>query len=289
MLDKNIPLCTIQALLVHPFNNMTESKREEKKKDRSTAYPAISLEQALEYSKKLVEAYRKNPFSRQNAVEGIGYKKITGDTAQKIGALGHYGLLEKSGKSAYQNSEIAQSICYFTDDDSRLYDIQKVVQTPKLFRALIERHAGQSLPARLNSVLVQSHGITPTVADKVAVIFEDSLNYAGLLVNGVVQMPKNDDSEEDSFESEEKSGDQESKGSTALTQKKQAPKQVSMDMLPLELPSGIIIYYPERMAYKFATGAFGKEIAALNDIVTAEYPSVQPNNSDDDGAVSPTE
>ncbi len=249
---------------------MTETKKVEKiKKDRSTAYPAISLEQALEYSKMLVEAYRKNPFGRQNAVEGIGYQKITGDTAQKIGALGHYGLLEKSGKSAYRNSEIAQSICYFTDEDVRTANIQKVVMTPKLFGALLDTHAGQSLPAKLSNVLVQTHGITPTVANKVAEIFKESISYAGLLVNGIVNAPDNEFNEEP-FSTEV---GKENAGNASLNSKPPVKEAIktSNGMVTLELPSGVVLLYPHTMSYKFATGSFAKEITSLNNAIELAF------------------
>jgi hypothetical protein len=252
-------------------NNTAEKAEDMAKRERSTAYPSIALEQALVYSAKLVESYRKSPFSRQNAVEGIGYTKITGDTAQKIAALVHYGLLERSGTSAYKNTQLAQDIYYFTSEEEKASDIVIAAQSPKLFRTLLTDLKGQSLPARLKNILIQPHGITPAVADKVAENFKKTLEFAGLLPNGVVATVS-------------VSAEGESEETPALHRNAPSPARVSVGgMSPsvsgtrpqipsgvqsLPLPSGIIILYPVELAYHFAIGKFATQVSALDTAVS---------------------
>ncbi len=246
-----------------------EIPEQKQKKERSTAYPSISLEQALEYSTKLVESYRKNSFSRQNAVEGIGYTKITGDTAQKVAALGHYGLLEKTGTGTYRNTELAQRICYFTSEEQKTEDVTTAAQQPKLFRTLIADHQGQSLPTRLKNILINPHGINPNVADKVAENFKTTLEFAGLLNNGVVgALTVGED------------GDSGTEGESANTPVPPPARGVQMSppgrhplppagMQTLTLPSGIILSYSSKLAYAFAIGKFAAQITALDEAITA--------------------
>ena len=101
---------------------MTEeqvTKTEKKtKRDRSTAYPAIHLGEAIEYSKKLIAAYPKSQFDRASAATSMGYATLSGASAPKVAALAHYGLLDRKG-NAYKNSDLAERILHYSTEEEK--------------------------------------------------------------------------------------------------------------------------------------------------------------------------
>lgn len=257
------------------------------KKQRSAAYPSISLEQAVEYSKMLLDAYRRNAFSREDAIKAMGYTKITGDNAQRIAALGHYGLVERAG-SAYKNSVLAESILHFESDDDRTASIVRAAQKPKLFRALINSFNGQALPGRLASILIRSHEINPNVAEKVADNFKKTLEYSGLAKNGIVSSTPIEETGEEDGEEDGMFTPPPASGSPARSGAALRAPLTPPGMHSVSLPSGLIVSYPASMAYLFATGVFAAEIASLeakaaSSTKVPEAPAT--NNGEDTTAV----
>ncbi len=64
-------------------------------KQRSAAYPAINLEEAIKYSQALLLTYPTQVFSREAAAVEMGYKTLSGPAAGKIAALTHFGLTDR--------------------------------------------------------------------------------------------------------------------------------------------------------------------------------------------------
>ena len=65
------------------------------KRERSTSYPSISLERAINFVEKMRKTVGPGPYDRQIALEGLGYAGVSGASASKIASLIHFGLLEK--------------------------------------------------------------------------------------------------------------------------------------------------------------------------------------------------
>lgn len=248
------------------FIIMTEEKKSEStrkiKRERSSAYPAISIEEAIDLSGKLINSYSKSPFSRQLAVQGIGYGTITGTSAPKIAALVHYGLLTRSSNT-YKNSELASRILDLVSEEDKRKAILIAVIKPKLFASLINEYSGQAVPNLLKNILVSQYKIGRKVADKVAKNFKDSVEYAGLYVNGVIsEIPGGLEesnilsSQDNIFESKPLVvSQQEPEGSVNTT---------NNEFSSVTLPSGVIIQYPEDLKYFFHTGEFTKQIKDLD-------------------------
>lgn len=162
-----------------------EHRKEAKKtKERSVAYPGITIEKAIELSDKLSAELGKGPYSRSEAARGIGHSKLSGPAARKIAALVHYGLLERSGNT-YGQSLLAQEIISPVNEEERLAAIVKAVKNPKLFFSLLQQFQGQALPTMLGNILIRK-GISASVSEEVANTFRESLKSSGLLRNGVV-------------------------------------------------------------------------------------------------------
>ena len=161
--------------------NATETK---KIRDRSVAYPSVTVQQAIEIADELLKGLGKGPYSREEAAKAIGHTALTGAASRKIAALVQYGLLIRIGNT-YSQTQLAQDILIPIDEKQKRAAIIQSVRNPKLFASLIERYQEQALPNMLESILVREK-INHSVAAEVASTFRESLEYAGVLQNGVI-------------------------------------------------------------------------------------------------------
>lgn len=249
------------------------------KRDRSSAYPAISLEEATMHSSKLYQAFGKAPFKRESAAIEIGYKSLNGPSGSKIAALVHFGLLERNG-DLYNNSPLAIKISHPKNDDDKKEAIFQAVKSPKLFNALIKEFSGATLPNALDNILIQNYGISRKVAKEVANNFKKSIKFAELYPNEVVLNTNNDNS--DSIENilGEHTPNTYTISDRTINQKN-TPINFN-GMQSIHTPSGLIICYPNELAYHFAIGEFGKQIKDLDDAIDLVIKKI--NNKKDDTA-----
>jgi len=261
---------------------MTEeqsTKTEKKtKRDRSTAYPAIPLGEAIEYSKKLIAAYPKSQFDRSAAAVSMGYATLSGASAPKIAALAHYGLLDRKG-NAYKNSDLAERILHYSTEEEKAEAILEAVKHPKLFESLIGEYSGRAIPPTLNNILVRQYKIGLKVADTVVQTFKESLEFAGLYSNGIVSENASQGS------GDLKNGEGEDRNKAIGSREgntKTSSRETRIGMVDVELPSGIVLSYPADIAYLFAIGKFGAEIAALDKAVMDAKPKEDNKHGDDD-------
>lgn len=235
----------------------------EVKRERSAAYPAISIDQAIDFSIILEKSFGKTPFSREGAVQAMGYKAVTGTSGSRVAALVHYGLVQRDGNS-YQNSNLTIRIVRPIDDADKKEAIQEAVKSPKLFDSLIKAYVGQALPSALDNILIHRYKITKNVAKDVANTFRRSLESSGLLQNGIVtDMVKNEAVVVQELPVN-------LNNTLPLQSVARAASSMSemKDMQKIVLPSGIVIFYPEKLSYSFAVGEFGQQIKALEDAVS---------------------
>lgn len=251
------------------------------KRERSTAYPAVPLKEAVELSGKLINAYGKSPFSRDLAVQAIGYKTITGTSAPKVAALVHYGLLER-GSNTYKNTALAGRITDFTSEEDRDKALIVAVMAPKLFASLIGEYSGKAIPGLLKNILVSQYKINRKVAENVAETFKESAEFAGVYVNGVItEVPIGSKEDADNIEDDVKINPLSSSVSVP-TPKRPLVDEGSASMQKVTLPSGIVISYSTDIAYLFAIGKFGEQIAALDKAVTEAKPKEDNKHGDND-------
>lgn len=162
-------------------------KSENKKRERSAAYPAFELEQMVCDIANLTQKLGKGPFSRDSAAKALGYSGISGVSSSRIAACVHFGLLERTG-GAYCLSELAQKIVYSENDAEKKRAIIDAVQSPALYSKLLSEFNGQALPQMLDNILVRRYGISNNAANNAAKIFRASIEYAGVLENGIVSL-----------------------------------------------------------------------------------------------------
>ena len=160
-------------------------KQVQKKRERSTAYPACSLETSLGDVTKLKERLGKGPYSREAAAKALGYSGINGISAGRIAACVHYGLLTRSG-STYYISDLASRIINPTSESEKSLAIAEAFQVPALYSKLIQAYMNEALPTMLPNILARNYGIADKAASNAAQTFRESAEFAGMLQGGVI-------------------------------------------------------------------------------------------------------
>lgn len=165
---------------------MDNNDKKQKNIERSIAYPALTLESAIAMALKLRDGLGKGPYSREEAAKAAGYSGISGASARAIAALVHYGLIERNGNT-YSQSQNTEEILFPIDDTgfTKKQAIINAARTPKLFEKMIERFKGQSLPGLLENIFMKE-GIAKNSAKEASLTFKETLQYSGILINGVI-------------------------------------------------------------------------------------------------------
>lgn len=156
-----------------------------KKRKRSAAYPAVNLVRAIEGVKKLNDGYSEGPYNRETVALGMGYKNLSGASIVKVAALVHYGLLDRT-KSSYSLSDLGKRILFSTSDKDERLAIIQAAKSPKLFHTLLKAYTEKSIPSKFSNILIINHGINKNVANQVAQNFIETMEFSGLLENGVI-------------------------------------------------------------------------------------------------------
>lgn len=169
-----------------------ENKEEKEKKnnrERSVAYPSTNLENAIEMLSKLRSELGKGPYSREDAAKGLGYSGISGASSRSVAALVQYGLLTREGNT-YSISELAEEITHPTDEtgEKRRHSIVIAAKSPKLFQKIIDQFKNQALPGLLGNILMRE-GVNNNYSKEVSIILKDTLQFSGILKNGVITDP----------------------------------------------------------------------------------------------------
>lgn len=169
---------------------MTEGKKIKKTKERSISYPMFSLESAVGRLISLDQNLGKGPYSREDAAKGMGYGGLNGASARAVSALVQYGLLDRNGNT-YSLSLLSNNIIHPTSESEKAEAIRMAAVNPKLFSVLADRYKGQSLPGLLENIVLRE-GIGAAYAKEVTIVFKETLQFAGILVNGVVSLQNNE-------------------------------------------------------------------------------------------------
>lgn len=172
-----------------PEENITEkSLNNSFRKGRSSAYPAHNISEVIEAVEKLYKNLGKGPFNRDSVAIALGYKGLSGASAIKISACIQFGLLNKSGNT-YFVADLAKRILTPTSEEEKENAILESLRTPSLYGALISEYEGQALPTMLPNILSRNYGILESSAKKAAEVFQESLEFGGILKDGVLQKP----------------------------------------------------------------------------------------------------
>lgn len=236
---------------------MTEETPQTKKRNvhRSPAYPSIDLEKAIPLVQKLNEKFQDDVFSRDNAVMELGLQK-GGDAFRKIAALVHFGLINRKG-SSYNVTFLAKQIIFPGDDEKiKKTAIMGAANTPKLYKKLILSHQGKQLPTALHHSLITIEKFNQSVAEKVAKDFKKSIEFSGILRNGIVNASEIDMASQ----ATEPQEPQIEKGNDPRIGDRPVEKPI-LTGVPFPLGPDITVTLSEKLVRDITLGKFGDKFA----------------------------
>lgn len=250
----------------------TEIEKNKSSKERSVAYPSVTLGDAVDFTSKLREALGKGPYSRDEAARALGHVKLSGPAARKVAALVHYGLLVRSG-NAYNQTQLAQDILKPLSDEQKTEAVIKAVRSPRLFEKLIQKYSGQALPTMLHHVLIRE-GISESAANEVSRLFTESIKFAGLLINGVVSNVPVSNEEDPSLQEGDPVQTQREHITSHTSQfnniQKSTQTQTNVDVFIFEFAGGIKLIVPksQKSSEGIADGGLKDARKALTDFAS---------------------
>lgn len=151
------------------------------KGERSTAYPSLSLEEAVILAGKVRDGLGSGDVTRDQMSPVIGHEKLTGPAASKIAAIAHYGLLDKA-KGTYRISSLATKILSPISDHETAEALQEAALQPTLFAKIYETYLpGGRLPDSIEAIMHREHGVTRDASKTAHENLVDTLVYAGML------------------------------------------------------------------------------------------------------------
>jgi hypothetical protein len=153
---------------------------------RGVQYPVEGLEGAVRMLAEVRAAVGFSSASRDTLVEAMGYKGMSGRSARKLAALSHFDLLERVGKGTYRISDLGKRILLPVSDQDRTQALGEAARRPTLFAQVFERFKGHALPTLLPNLLGREFGVFHTSTDDAAKAFRESMEFSGLLSNGVL-------------------------------------------------------------------------------------------------------
>ncbi len=234
-----------------------------KKKIRSAGYPALDLGSAILAARKVFGDLGQGPHSRPSLARGLGYKNFCGPASAKIGALVHFGLLEKFGGN-YSITGLAKTLFGYPKNDCQKEMFAAAVK-PALFGALAARFAGEILPNNLAAILAGDYKISVNAAPRAAQNFVKTVKIAEMLKDGVLILPddqKNDEGASNFDMSVENADDPENKDIPA---KKNSIGAQNCNGIKIKLSSGIEIVFPPEFALRLSMGEFAADLKTLDE------------------------
>lgn len=153
------------------------------KRKRSTAHPVLDLATAYRILRQNLAGLGSAELHREEIAARLGYQTAKGGlAARKIGALVHYGLLQRRSADLYGLSPLGIRLQALSLGDGEFPSaIRKALEHPTLFKAILE-HYGEtgSIPRDLDSELAR-FGITAEASAEAARIFRESALFAGAI------------------------------------------------------------------------------------------------------------
>src|SRR2546423_519638 len=110
------------------------------KRIRSPSYPAISLPDAIEFVRRLVEKTgpKPGPLTRVEVLQGFGFTGVYGPSYLKLAAAKKFGLILGKEASGYSVSQRAMAILQPASPAQRQKALQSALVSPRLYSELLD-------------------------------------------------------------------------------------------------------------------------------------------------------
>ncbi len=158
-----------------------------KKRARGRECPNYALKDAIEMMRRIREQIGDHQCARDLLAEPLGYKSAkSGAFGTKVGTLCHFGLLDRAGNT-YRASALAMQILVPRSSEEKASAIAEAAIRPALYADLFDEFDGKGLPGMLPNILSRQFRIVQAKAQAVTDVFRASMEFAGLLRNGVLR------------------------------------------------------------------------------------------------------
>lgn len=148
-------------------------------KDRSPRAPGITLQDAIEISRKLYGQARNAALKPEIAAKALGYSGLNGAALAILATLSQYGLVDRS-KGMVAVTPLAVRILHPISDDQCAKAIKDAATAPSIFTGLLNGFEERS-PEVVAGHLIQN-GFNPDRAKKVAGVYAANRAFAKLEV-----------------------------------------------------------------------------------------------------------
>ncbi len=159
-------------------------------KGRSPAYPAISLETAIQRARQLHDKERGYATPVGTIAAHWGYNSLNGPALGALAALKKYGLLEDEGASEDRKarlSDLADVILVHPSEARRKTAIQEAALRPPVHREMWEKYH-ERLPSdsNLRWELTRDRGFTERGAGEFLRVYRATITFAQLTSSGLI-------------------------------------------------------------------------------------------------------
>jgi len=164
---------------------MSEEQHAQKRpKGRSPAYPAISLEKAIQRVRQLYIRDKQYAIPVSSLPDIWGYSGLNGPASLTISALKKFGLVNDEGAKDERRIKVTDSAVHILNhpsSDARAEAIRDAALLPPIHRELWEAY-GASLPsdANLEWRLTRERGFTETGAKEFIREWRETMEFAGI-------------------------------------------------------------------------------------------------------------
>lgn len=151
----------------------TGSEKAQQKRARSTAYPGLTIQEAERVARAVEEGGGR--LSDEALASGLKTTTKASKFLRSVAAAGYYGLIErKAGVSTV--TSLGKRVVTPTQEGDDEAALAEAFEQPQLFKDVLERFAGRTLPRRelFQNVLHSEHGITLAAAPDAARVFLES-------------------------------------------------------------------------------------------------------------------
>lgn len=143
--------------------------------ERSAAYAAITIEDAIKFVSEVYKNFR-NAYAKRQDILAL----IDNSHPRHIAAASYYLLLNRE-RDTYQVSDTYKAIKDFLSERERITNLLKAFAAPKLNSELIEKFDGDEVPKELKVHLTRFHKITDEAAPLASEVFIKNAKYCGVL------------------------------------------------------------------------------------------------------------
>lgn len=177
--------------------------KEKKSREKSAAYPAVSISQCYDFIK-MVDSLGGKAVSYASVLDAMGLSSPTTKSfLYRVSASKQFNFITTGG-STIQLTDLAKRILYPNNGEEESQKLLiEAFKNPPLYEKLIARFDGRAIPlqSQLGNILMNEYRIIKQVKDNAAKCFIESADFLGLLRNGVLCMNENEESASDTSDS----------------------------------------------------------------------------------------